>query len=141
MKLYFAIVDEVGNTHTSVSTGPAIDLLRQVFVSLPTGEFDLSTLKIAERVEEVDHIFSTVFAGLEDPVAILDRLGVLLTAKGHDEEIAEQLAEGLLIFNLVDDGPDLPQFIMDLRNIFAGAAYDLSVMNESQTTLIVRIEM
>lgn len=141
MKLYFAIIDEVGNTHTSVSTGTPMDLLRQVFVSLPTGEFDLSSLKIAERVEEVDHIFATVFAGLEDPVAVIDRLGVIMTAKDRNEEVAELLAEGLLIFNLVDDSPDLTQFVMDLRNIFAGTSYDLSAMNENQTTLIVRIEM
>lgn len=141
MKLYFAIIDEVGNTRTSVSTGTAMDLLRQVFVSLPTGEFDLSSLKIAERVEEVDHIFATIFTGLEDPVAVIDRLAQFLTAKDRNEEIAEQLAEELLIFNLVDDGPDLSQFLMGLRNIFAGQSYDLSAMNESQTTLIVRIEM
>lgn len=141
MKLYFAMIDEVGTTRTSVSTGTPINQLRQIFVSLPTGEFDLNSIKIAERIEEVDHLFNTIFAGLEDPVAVIDRLSQLLTHQGRDEEIAEQLAEGLMIHNLVEDGPDLVEFLMDLRSIFAGESYDLSAMNDCQTTLIVRIEM
>lgn len=140
MKLYFAVIDEVGNTHTSVSTGTPIDLLRQLFVSLPTGEFDLSSLKIAERVEEVDHLFNSCFNDLE-PVKVIDAITAILTHKPVDEDMAESLAETLMIHNLVDDGPDLVEFLMALRNIFAGESYDLSVMNESQTTLIVRIEM
>lgn len=141
MKLYFAVVDEFGNTHTSVSDGTPMDLLRQVFVSLPTGEFDLSSPRIAERVEEVNHIFTTLFTGLEDPVAVIDRLSQFLTRQGRDEEIAEEIAETLSIWHICDDGPDLTQFLMDLRNIFAGEAYDLSAMTEVQTSLIVRIEM
>lgn len=141
MKLYFAVIDEVGNTHSSVSTGTAMELLKQVFISLPTAEFDLSNPRIKDRVEEIDELFRVAFEGLETPIQVIDAISEVLTHKPVDMQAAEPLAETLMIFELADDGPDLAQFLQDLRNIFKGEVYDLSAMTESQTSLIVRIEM
>lgn len=142
MKLYFATIDEFGNVHSSVSTGTPMDLLKQVFVSLPTGEFDLSNRKIADRVEEVDQLFAETFNGLETPVEVINMIAKVLTYNPVDEEVAETLAEMLLIDKLVEDGPELVDFLDDLRNIFNGTEYDLNATNDMQTSvLIVRIEM
>jgi len=141
MKLYFAIIDENANVTTSVSTGEPMDLLKQVFVSCPTGEFNLHSLKIAERVEEIDHIWNTVFDGMTEPHQVIDAISRHITAKDADQEIAEELAEALLIFNLTDGNHHLVDFLSDLRGIFGGIEYELSAYTESQTTLIVRIEM
>ena len=140
MKLYFAVIDGGANLHTSVSTGEPMELLKQVFISLPTGEFDLSKLKIAERVEEIDHIFATVFDGLTDPIAVIDEISRHITAKDADQEIAEELAEGLMIYEITDDR-HLVDFLSDLRGIFGGVEYELSAFSEETSSIIVRIEM
>lgn len=141
MKLYFAIVDEHADLITHVAANEPMDLLRQVFVSLPTGEFELGKRKITERVEEINHIFNTVFAGLTTPIEVIDYISRTVTAKGRDEEVAEQLAEALLLYGLADDGPNLVDFLSDLREIFAGTSYEMSSAIEDLTFIIVRIEM
>lgn len=140
MKLYFAVIDENANLHTSVSTGEPMQLLKQVFISLPTGEFDLSKLKIAERVEEIDHIFATVFDGLTDPIAVIDAISRHITSKDADQEIAEELAEALMIFEITE-ARHLSDFLSDLRGIFGGIEYELSAFTEETSSIIVRIEM
>lgn len=140
MKLYFAVIDENANLHTSVSTGEPMQLLKQVFISLPTGEFDLSKLKIAERVEEIDHIFATVFDGLTDPIAVIDAISRHITLKDADQEIAEELAEALMIFEITE-ARHLSDFLSDLRGIFGGIEYELSAFTEETSSIIVRIEM
>lgn len=140
MKLYFAVIDENANLHTSVSTGEPMQLLKQVFISLPTGEFDLSKLKIAERVEEIDHIFATVFDGLTDPIAVIDAISRHITLKDADQEIAEELAEALMIFE-ISEARHLSDFLSDLRGIFGGIEYELSAFTEETSSIIVRIEM
>lgn len=140
MKLYFAAIDENANLHTSVSTGEPMQLLKQVFISLPTGEFDLSKLKIAERVEEIDHIFATVFDGLTDPIAVIDAISRHITLKDADQEIAEELAEALMIFEITE-ARHLSDFLSDLRGIFGGIEYELSAFTEETSSIIVRIEM
>ena len=141
MKLYFGIIDENANLISSVSEGEPMDLLKQVFISCPTGEFDLSKLKIAERVEEIDHLFATVFEGMTEPHQVIDAISRHITAKDADQEIAEELAETLMIFNLTNGDHHLVDFLSDLRGIFGGIEYDLSAYTEEQTTIIVRIEM
>ena len=141
MKLYFAAIDGIGNVATSVSEGTAMELLKQVFVSLPTGEFDLAKATVADRVEEIDTLFATTFAGLETPKDVIDFISKTITHKNRDDALAEHLAEELMIHSLVDDGPDLVDFLSDLREIFEGTSYDMASMTEEQTTLIARIEM
>lgn len=140
MKLYFAVIDENANLHTSVATGEPMDLLKQVFISLPTAEFDLSKLKIAERVEEIDHIFSTVFDGLTTPVQVIDAISRHIMSKDADQEIAEELAEGLMLFE-ISETRHLSDFLGDLRGIFGGIEYELSAFTEETSSIIVRIEM
>ena len=141
MKLYFGIIDENANLHSSVSTGEPMDLLKQVFISCPTGEFELSKSTITGRVEEVNRIFNTVFEGMTEPKQVIDAISRFITAKDADQEIAQDLAEGLMIFSLTNGDHHLVDFLSDLRGIFGGTEYELSAYTEDTTTIIVRIEM
>lgn len=139
MKLYFGIIDPAGNLYTSVSQAQPMDLLKQIFISLPTGEFVLTSPKIADRVEEINELWKSAFEGMTTPIEVIDELSRVLTVE--DDLDAQDLADGLMIFELVNQDSDLVDFLMGLRDIFSGTEYDVHSLTEAQTTIIVRIEM
>lgn len=141
MKLYMAFIDGNGNLHDSVSAATPLELLKQVFISLPTGEFNLSEPKIADRVVEVNAMFDTVFIGLTDPMLIIDKISHVMTRVDRDEDAVDHMARGLMIFELSEDGEWLVNFLSSLRGIFKGDEYTLNSMSDNGTYILVRIEM
>lgn len=144
MKLYFAVLTDQLYT-APIATGTPLELLKRVFISCPTGEFDLSKSVIADRVAEIEELFNTTFAGMTEPSEVLDEISRIVLSKRRDEsaeheEEAEALEEALMLFNL-SDVQWMSDFFLDLRGIFNGTEYELSSEAEEQTTLIVRIEM
>lgn len=141
MKLYMATIDGNGNLYDSVSTAEPMQLLKQVFISLHSAEFNLNNPKIADRVKEVDDLWERKFSGIPTPMEVIDYISRVLTSKDRDEEAAEELAEELAIFEISEDGEWLVNFLSSLRGIFKGDEYTLNSMSENGTYILVRIEM
>lgn len=144
MKLYFAVLTDQLYT-APIATGTPMELLKQVFISCPTGEFDLSKPVIADRVAEIEELFNTTFAGMTEPVEVIAAISHIVLSTRRDEspeyeEEATDLEEILMLSSLSDD-QWMSDFFLDLRGIFWGTEYELSSETEAQTTLIVRIEM
>lgn len=140
MKLYMATIDEAGNIFDGVCTADPMQLLKQVFISLHSGEFNLSSPKIARRVKEVDGLWEQKFNGIPTPVEVIDYISRVLTYKDHEEE-ADELADELAIFEITEGGVWLVNFLSSLRGIFKGDEYTLNSVSESGTYILVRIEM
>lgn len=144
MKLYFAVLAD-NKLITSVSDGTPMDLLKQLFISCPAGEFNLSKPVIADRVAEINELFNTTFAGMTEPVEVIAAISHIVMSKRRDESLeyeqeATDLEELLMLPNLSDD-QWMSDFFGDLRGLFWGTEYEVSSETEQQTTLIVRIEL
>lgn len=144
MKLYFAVLADY-KLITSVSTGTPMELLKQVFISCPTGEFELSNHKIIDRAVAITELFNTTFARMTEPVEVINAISHIVMSKRRDEspeyeQEATDLEELLMLSNLSDD-QWMSDFLSDLRGIFWGTEYEISSVTEQQTTLIVRIEL
>jgi myo-inositol-1-phosphate synthase len=137
MKLYMAIVDTVGNCHTSVlKTNTPIEMLKHIFVSGTTGMFDLKAPAIEPRVFEVNQFWvdhSLVDLDVNEVIAKLSGMLSVCDDDEAEEAVLEMMGDGLT--------EDPQSFLTTLRKLFNGEEEDLSEMTEEQTLLLAVISL
>ena len=136
MKAYIAVVDTVGNCYTSVlQTNTPIEMLKHIFVSGTSGEFDLKSPVIQTRVFEVNQFW--VDHGLVDLDVneVIAKLSGMLNVcdDGESEEAVLEMMGGI-----AEDGQT---FLTTLRKLFNGEVEDLSEMTDDQTLLVAVISL
>lgn len=137
MKAYLAVVDLHGNNHTSVcKTNTPVEMLKQVFISASTGEYDLHNPNLARRIQEVEQFFTDYHLTDSNHNEIID---VLIRILDSNCTAMEEEAVYELIGNGVTD--DAKEFLTNLRQLFNGEIEDLSEMTEDQSFLMAMISL
>lgn len=135
MKAYMAVVDLHGNNHTSVvTTNTPVEMLKQVFISASTGEYDLHNPNLARRIQEVEQFFTDNHLTDSNHNEIIDVL--IRTLDSNCTAMEEELVYELIGNGVTDDAKE---FLTTLRQLFNGEVEDLSEMTEDQSFLMAMI--
>lgn len=135
MKAYMAVVDLHGNNHTSVcTTNTPIEMLKQVFISASTGEYDLHSPNLARRIQHVEEYWKENHFEDLNHNEVIDVLIRILDSNcsAMEEE---------MVYDLIGNGvtDDAKEFLTNLRKLFNGEIEDLSEMTEDQSFLMAMI--
>lgn len=135
MKLYIAVVDQVGNVEASViKTNTPVEMLKHIFVSATSGEFNLGSVAIQRYVTEVRDFWNEHDLHDLDVGETIHRLSTMLGESGDMEEAVLDMMGG----GLTED----PQaFLTTLHKLFNGEVEHLQEVTEDQTLLLAMISL